>query len=194
MEQEFRLLLKRYHELFDGGRCQSWELEELIVKAIKSDTTANHHPKWQEAGHDDLADILVVANQKEYQLQVKSGKIDKKRNLTLSGHRLGRFEGDLKQISDYLNSRSAQILAVPYRKEDGAGGRRHIYRFCNIPTALMQNIEKNSWEERGKSYVAHNDSGVEFKLVPGMSWQIWWKIPLDVLTLESEFSDGQFIS
>lgn len=49
--------LKKYHDLFTGGRCSGWELEELIVNAIKADTQAQHHVRWREAGHDDKADI-----------------------------------------------------------------------------------------------------------------------------------------
>lgn len=48
--------LAKYHGLFNGGRCSGWELEELIVAAITSDTRAQHHVRWQEAGHDDKAD------------------------------------------------------------------------------------------------------------------------------------------
>ncbi len=29
--------LRKFHELFQGGRCQAWQLEELIAKAIRSD-------------------------------------------------------------------------------------------------------------------------------------------------------------
>ena len=47
MVQSLRHDLHRYHDLFSGGRCQGWELEELIVRAIKSDAQANHHPLCQ---------------------------------------------------------------------------------------------------------------------------------------------------
>ena len=49
MIQSLAGFLKEYHKLFSAGRCASWELEELVVKAIKSDTSANHHVNmsWQ---------------------------------------------------------------------------------------------------------------------------------------------------
>jgi hypothetical protein len=79
MEQSFRNSLAKYHKLFDGGRCQSWELEELLVKAIKANNIAQHLPKWIEGGHDDKENILVIVNGKSHPLQMKSGKIKGKK-------------------------------------------------------------------------------------------------------------------
>jgi hypothetical protein len=62
MIQSFRNYLVKFHELFGGGRCTAWQQEELIVKAIKSDTQAQHNVFWTEAGHDDRADIRVGTN------------------------------------------------------------------------------------------------------------------------------------
>ena len=56
MEQTLRQYLEKYHDLFDGGRCSGWELEELVFKAIQADSTAGHHATWTEGGHDE-ADI-----------------------------------------------------------------------------------------------------------------------------------------
>lgn len=158
--------------MFDGGRCSGWELEELITNAIKSDTTAQHHPLWREAGHDDKEDIHVNAGGKQYKIQVKSGQ--KQGNyLVLSGHRLGRFGGDLIQISDYLNSRSADILSLPYRKVDGGTGRQHIYQLCHISAGTLKGICADQWIKKGKVHEAENQARVLFSLRPSMSWQIW---------------------
>lgn len=197
MEQDFRNSLALYHNLFDGGRCQGWELEELIVKAIKSDNKAAHLPKWTEGGHDDQEDILVVMNGKQYPLQIKSGKISgrksESRSLHLSGHRLGRFGGDFEAISEYLNARTAEILAVPYRKEDTDAGRQHIYRLCYIDAQAFKGVTGADWTKRGAQYVATNAQGVELSLRPSMSWQIWWKIPLGCAVLGDEFTEGKVI-
>ena len=197
MEQHFRNYLADYHKLFDGGRCQGWELEELIVKAIKSDTSANHLPRWQEAGHDDKADILVTTSNANYNIQIKSGQITNNQEmgkiLTLSGHRLGRFENDLQAISDYLNNRDAEVISVPYRKHDGNQGRQHIYQLCYVPTDLLKGINHQNWQPKGKQFINTNQYGVEFSLRPSMSWQIWWKIPLHAISQGKEFTNGNFI-
>ena len=195
MEQNLRQLIQQYHNLFDGGRCSGWELEELFVKAIKSDTNENHLPKWREAGHDDREDILVIENGKEYHVQIKSGRFSGKLEprLQLSGHRLGRFNGDLDAITDYLNRRTANYISVPYRKREDDYGRSHIYRLCYIDHFMSGMINANEWTQQGKHYRNKNEYGVSFRLMPSMSWQIWWDIPMDCLTMGDEFSDGQIL-
>lgn len=195
MEQNLRQLLKKYHELFDGGRCTGWELEELFVKAIKSDTSANHLPKWREAGHDDKEDILVIENGKEYHVQIKSGKFTGRPTprLQLSGHRLGRFKGNLGKITEYLNQRPADYISVPYRKLENDHGRSHIYRLCYIDHHILSGLKSNDWKKHGAQYRNENQYGVLFKLMPSMSWQIWWDIPESCLEMTPEFTDGQIL-
>ncbi len=191
MEQKVRDTLKKYHDLFDGGRCQGWELEEIITKVIRSDTKASHHAKWREAGHDDKEDILVVVNGSTHHLQIKSGKLNSEKiptHIALSGYRLGRFNGNLTEISDYLNSMSSQIIAVPYKKVDDNSGRHHIYRFCYIDPNILAGITSIQWKQKGKQFQATNSQGVELSLHPSMSWQVWWKIPLAVTYLGDEFT------
>lgn len=178
MAQSLRHELGRFHQQFSGGRCAGWQLEELIVKAIKSDTTAQHHVLWKEGGHDDQADIVVRTGREEHQIQIKSGKQNKPGYLDISGHRLGRFEGDLTAISCYLNNKRDSIISVAHRAEDGEDGRSHIYELRYIRRDMLRGLSASGWEERGKQFVQINHRGVEFSLRPSMSWQIWWRIPI----------------
>jgi len=194
MEQNLRPLLKQYHDLFDGGRCSGWELEELFVKAIKSDTRANHLPKWREAGHDDKEDILVIENGKKYHVQVKSGRITKRDpRLQLSGHRLGRFKGDLEDITEYLNNPPANYIATPYRLLENDQGRSHIYRLCYLDRFMLAGIDSKKWVKHGAQWRNENRNGVMFSLRPSMSWQIWWEIPISYLDMTDEFTNGQIL-
>jgi len=187
MLQRLKGDLGKYHDLFDSNRCSGWELEELLVGAVKSDTQAQHHVQWQEAGHDDKADIVVRTNGARNSIQVKSGQIRAGR-LILSGHRLGRFDGDLRRITDYLNAPSANIIAVPYRQTNDDAGRRHLYRVCYADRAVIAGIDAGAWRAHGKQYRQTNASGVEFSLRPSMSWQIWWSIPLNQIESTDEFA------
>ena len=99
MLQNFEKDLKKFHELFQGGRCQAWQLEELIAKAIRSDFKKSEQVIWNGNGHDIGHDISINS---EYKLQIKSGKIQKG-FLILSGHRLTRFKEDLEKITSFLN-------------------------------------------------------------------------------------------
>ena len=195
MEQNFRQLLNQYHDLFDGGRCSGWELEELFVKAIKSDTNANHLPKWREKGHDDKEDILVIENGKQYHVQIKSGQIKGKKDpkLKLSGHRLTRYDGDLEQITNYLNRRKANFITVPYRQLENEQGRSHIYRLGYIDHYILAEIDSRDWIKRGVSWINQNRHGVVFRLTPSMSWQIWWDIPPERVMMTDEFTNGQIL-
>ena len=125
MLQHFRKNLEKFHELFDGGRCSGWQLEELMVNAIKSDTIAQHHVFWTEGGHDSKADMRVRTNGEEYLMQIKSGKVAAG-HINLSGPRHSRFDGDIEQMTRSLQNRTDHIIATLYRKEDGISGRTHI--------------------------------------------------------------------
>ena len=184
MLQNLENFLRKYHELFSGGRCTGWELEELVVKAIKADTKANHHVKWKEGGHDFTEDISVNTNGTIYSLQIKSGQIQKN-CLILSGNRLGRFNGDFSKITQFLNNKKDNIISVPYAVVDDERGRAHIYKLVYIDISLITGIKKNKWEQKGTQYIQKTIKEVEFSLRPKMSWQIWWKIPLHLLKLRT---------
>lgn len=198
MAQKLKSDLAKYHGLFNGGRCSGWELEELIVNAIKSDTKAQQHLQWREAGHDDKADIKVLVDNEYCDVQIKSGQIKKKGKLTLSGYRLGRHDGDMATISAYLNSKKAAIITVPYRKIEDERGRQHCYRICYIDASLFHGLSEDMWvkkegEKRGKKkgslvFKAINKHGVEFSIHPSMSWQIWWQIPIEKIEWGEEFT------
>ncbi len=172
MEQTLRQFLEKYHELFDGGRCSGWELEELVFKSIQSDSTADHHAIWQEGGHDDQADIRVRVNGKLYPLQIKSGEIKqvksdtgKAPHLVLSGHRLGRFNGDFEKMTEYLNEDRANFLSIPYRKVDDDTGRHHIYQIVYVESTYLQQLHSSLWEKVSKSsWKQINSHGVIFTL------------------------------
>ena len=189
MLQSFRQYLEQYHSLFSAKRCSGWELEELIFRAIQSDNQAQHHAFWKEAGHDDEADIRVRINGDVHFLQIKSGEI-KRGHLVLSGHRLGRFKGDLGAISRYLNDNSAEIIAVPYRRMEDDSGRKHIYRVVYVNPEHFTGVEPDRWEHVGAQWRQTSEAGVVFSLRPSMSWQIWWEIPEALLEQQPEFAIG----
>lgn len=72
MKQHLRKNLRTCRSIFQGNRCSGWEPEELFVRAIKSDTTAQRHLCRKEAGHDQDADIQLRANGEEHPIRIKS--------------------------------------------------------------------------------------------------------------------------
>ncbi|MGR4001059.1 MAG: hypothetical protein OD811_04640 [Alphaproteobacteria bacterium] len=161
------------------------------MRAIKSDTKAQHHAIWQEKGHDDLADIVVtIDGTTTYPIQIKSGVITKDGMLQLSGQRLGRFDANFAMITRYLNANRANIVSIPYRQTDDEHGRKHIYRVCYIDIQHLTGLSTRRWKRHGKQHHQINDAGVHFSLRPSLSWQIWWKIPEDLLFCGKEFKIG----
>lgn len=189
MLQHLTTSLGKYHDLFMSGRCSGWELEELIVAAIKSDTQAQHQVRWKEGGHDAEADITVKVNGNTHFLQIKSGKTARQ-HITLSGHRLGRYKGNLNAITEYLNEPKADMVSAPCRKDDGERGRQYVYRICYIDAAQLAGVKAADWVKHGAIYRQTNRHGVEFSLRPSMSWQIWWKIPLSITEQTDEIVIG----
>jgi hypothetical protein len=174
MIQHLEKDLKKFHELFQGGRCQAWQLEELIAKAIRSDFDKNEKVLWKGNGHDIGCDIIVNDDVK---IQIKSGTI-KKDSLVLSGHRLGRFKGDLEVITDFLNDNQYLLVAVPYYSEEDDNGKSHIYQIFYLETKMLGLEDYKKWKKEKSKYVAVNKYGVELSINPSMSWQIWWNFPL----------------
>ena len=192
MLQHYRKDLIKFHELFSGGRCEAWAQEELIIRAIKSDTSKNHSVKWTEKGHDDKADAVIVLNRQRHAIQIKSGKI---RNdvLEISGHRLGRFEGNLDSITSYLNSMTSTIFSVSYERNEQEGLIHH-YCLRYIDINHLTGLNSDCWEaikkksKRGISkYIQTNMHNVETRIHPSMSWQVWWKVPLSLTVSEEPF-------
>ena len=189
MLQHYENDLRKFHSLFMGDRCSAWQQEELLVAAIKSDTRAQHQVFWREAGHDDKADIWVRTNGETHAIEVKSGQIQGKK-LVLSGHRLGRFVNDsipdIAEMTGYLNAKTADIIAFPAEKNDDEDGREFVYRVCYIDVKKLTSLDVRGWAKVGKTWKHTNDYGVNSSISPSMSWQIWWRIPLEVVEFGKE--------
>ena len=187
MRQDLRNKLRKYHTLFNYSRCQAWQLEELIVKAINSDIYANHSVIWSPSGHNVDWDISVMANDIKYPIQIKSGQTTAK-HLILSGHRLGRFKGDFTAISDYLNSKTDNIISVSYNCRNDDNGMYHDYCVRHINHYVLADVESDKWVKKGKSYYQENKHGTKLSISPSMSWQVWWRIPLEKIVESDSFS------
>ena len=176
MQQEFRGQLEQYHRLLSRGRCSNRQLEDLLCRAIRLDDVAQHHASRQEGRRNGLSGVAVNAAGDAHFLQVKSGSIGGG-YLTLSGHRMGRFNGDLRQITDYLNGNAAEIISVSYRKADDDQGPRHIYQIAYADVDGRAQLQADGWAESGQALLQTNHHGVIFSLRPSAGWQVRRRIP-----------------
>ncbi len=178
--KNLKTLLEQHHHLYKKIRCKAEYLEEIIVSALRSSDFA---VDWDPASHDKEKDIVVNTKDK---IQIKSGTFQKKNNtITISGHRLGRFEGDLIKITNYLNKSSADIISVfnPNKKS-----KKHLYTVASIPKEVLKDIKPDKWIKKNTAYYQINSKNVEFSIRVSMSWQIWWQIPADKVKIEAELS------
>ena len=109
----------------------------------------------------------------------------KKKNnaITISGHRLGRFDGNLKKITEYLNNPSSDVVSIynPEVKSD-----KHFYTIASIPKYIFEGLKPDEWTKSRSSYSQTNAKGVKFSLRTTMSWQIWWDIPISLIKIEEQ--------
>ena len=202
MRQTFQRSLEKFHMLFQRDRVAGWQLEELIFRAIKSDTQANHYVQWIRGGRGDKSDIVVTESGRTHLIQIKSGQIQNTRpalsksgtkrtpHLVLSSHRMGRFDGDLAAITQYLNDKRDDMLSVSGRTEDDEQGRRFHYKIYYVAAARTQGLDPDGWQRNGSQFVQVNRFGVEVSLRPSMSWQVWFKVPLVGLASEADMVIG----
>ena len=173
-------LLEQHHQLYKKIRCKAEYLEEIIVLALRSSDFA---VDWDPASHDKEKDIVVNSTDK---IQIKSGSFTKTNNtITISGHRLGRFEGDLIKITNYLNKSSSDIISV---FNPDKTSKKNLYTVASISKEVLKGIKPDKWIKKNTTYTQTNSENVEFSIRISMSWQIWWQIPADKANIEAQLS------
>ena len=182
MLQTLRTRFRQHHDLYpQGPRIQAGFLECLLADAMASDRNAGYGLTWRPETHDTEYDIVASGEAGSVPIQVKSGKVTGGGRLRLSGHRLGRFAGDLRAMTDEINANSTDIVSVSYDRRDEADGTHHDYGIRIVASEMLNGLDADRWERNGSRYRQLNALGVIFALCPTMSWQIWWEIPLDSL-------------
>ena len=183
MLKGFERNLKKYHTLFDEGRCEGIQQEELLVKGIKTCSTAQ--VVWQGKGHDDNPDIVITSKKAKNPFRISSGK-EQTKGIKISGYRLGTHNGNFTSITNYLNSREENIIGITYDKDDDETRCKHIYRLYYLNISKLKGITVNKWvkkKSRSKNpptRIQKNSHNVELSVHPSMSWQVWWLVPKDI--------------
>ncbi len=191
MLKEFKSSLRKYHKLFDGGRCEGFQQQELIVKAIKTDARSNLEVFWKGKTHKDKPDIIIKTKEEEHLFKVRSGD-EEEDKIIISGYRLGKHDGNFSSITQYLNSREENIIGITYDKEDGKTRSKHIYRLYYLNISKLKGITTNKWVKKSTSRsknptrIQTNSHNVEFSVHPSMSWQVWWSVPKDIFEEKQE--------
>ncbi len=179
MLKGFERKLKKYHALFEGGRCEGFHQQELIVKAIESAARGEFQITWKGRTHSDKPDIIIKTEKEEHLLKIRSGK-EIEDQIDVSGYRFSKHRNKANKfdlITQFLNSRDVNIICIIHDKKDDEAGRRDVYNIYYLDINKLKGISPTGWLNPNTFHIQTNSHGVEFSLRPAMSWQIWWKVP-----------------
>jgi hypothetical protein len=175
-----------YHGLFKQNKCEAKEMEELVSSALDSDPIYNGSVIWKSGSHDPGSDIMI----NNIKLSIKSGSI-KKDIITISGNRLTGAKGDFNVINSLLKSYTSDVMiCFVYNKENSK--YQVIYVDSNV---FVYPDSVKSWipimgKKNGSisSYSYNSPVDMQVKIIPAMSWQAWWYIPLRVCRIGVDIS------
>jgi|GEM_PF-5704354 len=61
-----------------------------------------------------------------------------KEKIIVSGHRTGRFNGNLSEITNFLNSNKYDSFIIPYRINSDNYGNKFIYRIFYVNAEIFK--------------------------------------------------------
>ena len=65
-------------------------------------------------------------------------------------------------------------------------GRHHIYRICYADVEQLTGLPADRWQAERNGFRQTNQHAVRFSLHPTLSWQVWRRIPVELLELGRE--------
>jgi hypothetical protein len=92
--------------------------------------------------------------------------------MVVSGHRTGRFKGDLNRIKEFLNSNKYDTFLIPYCKEEDELGKRFIYKIFYADSTIFKidnDLEPKISKKGTETFFTQNSKGVKISLNPSMS-------------------------
>ncbi|CAG8483176.1 23585_t:CDS:2 [Gigaspora margarita] len=108
------------------------DLDDLAAQV--NEQTANDEDFLKKISNRILARVLILQNRlysgkdEDYEEKINNLRKIEKSNMVVSGHRTGRFKGDLNKIKEFLNSNKYDTFLIPYCEEVDELGKRFIYQ------------------------------------------------------------------
>lgn len=177
--------LNNFHKLFKHNKCSSTYIEELIYNGLNADPNYHGLVKWKCNSHNPKEDILIETSKPIY-ISVKSGTIYNN-TVTISGHRLGKHACDLESINTILKEYTCDVLTCFLYEEYNKNYKilyidKDVFTYPILHTDWQQNMKKKENKISDYRYLSHNN--VLTKIIPDMSWQVWWYIPIELCRFE----------
>jgi len=135
---------------------------------------------YVEGSMEQQRDFSLVYNKnKKVRISVKSGAVIKN-NLVISGSRLTKFECMESKV-EYLNNKIIDGI-ISVRFVLNKQGKYQKCEFRYIDSRVFQPLQADAFTQRVKSsYESISKNGIVTELYPKMSWQVWYKIPLNLV-------------
>jgi hypothetical protein len=178
----FRQKLQVFHGLFTVLKLKACALEELLYDSINTSPDYRGRIIWKSESHKPDCDYIIRGQHEQYNIELKSGTIRDSEYLTISSHRLTRFNSDFNQINHFLASKTTtQIISAQCDQDNN----RYILRYFDA-RLLIPETDIRAWEpitnKKGilAGFKQTNSHGVILKIHISMSWQLWLEIPISI--------------
>jgi hypothetical protein len=169
--------LTSFHGILPRSHLTGGYLEDAVASSLDIDPQLHGFVSWKPGSHDPHADI-ILKNKNDFGISVKSGTLDKE-ILKISGHRLGKVCGDFNKINKLLMEyRSNVTLCCVYNnfKYSIYYIDKDNFLYPTSPLEWIPTMGKISGKI-GK-YVFKSQNNLVVEILPNLSWQVWWSIPL----------------
>lgn len=186
--QYLKQAIRTYHGIFQENKLTGNELEEALYNALGYDPLLHGHLRWNSGSHNSKADIWIdqgfFATEKIFTISVKSGTLKQKGSqVQISGHRLSAANSNMNTINLMLRDRISDIMICFVHHQ-----KLHTYEVFYIDAPIFDYPQSgDAWKafispKKGvvTSYSYTSPRGMFCEITPSQSWQIWWRIPMDL--------------
>jgi hypothetical protein len=166
-----------FHGILPRSHLTGGYLEDAVASSLDTDPDLHNFVDWTPGSHNPHADI-ILKNKNNFGISVKSGTLNKE-ILKISGHRLGKVGGDFNKINKLLMEyRSDVTLCCVYNDF-----KYSIYyvdkdKFSYPNSSLDWEPIMGKRNGKVSKYVFRCVGDLIVEILPELSWQVWWSIPL----------------
>lgn len=175
-----------FHGILPRSHLTGGYLEDAVASSLNIDPELRDKVDWYPGSHNPKSDIIL--NDKNIGISVKSGTIDKG-FLKVSGNRLSKSNGDFNKINALLTEYVSDIM-ICFIYNNFKYSIYYVDReYFVYPTSA--NFWKPIMGKRNgvvSEYLYNSPSGIIVKILPKLSWQVWWNIPLELCRVGFEIS------
>jgi hypothetical protein len=166
-----------FHGILPRSHMTAEYLEDAVSSSLDIDPDLHENVVWVPRSHTSKSDI-VLKNRNNFGISVKSGSM-RNNMLKISGHRFSKANGDFNKINELLEMYLSDIMICfvytnSHYEIFYVDKSIFVYPVCAKEwTAVM-----GSKTGRPQKFVFVSANGLVVDIIPNLSWQVWWSIPI----------------